>query len=283
MLFDEIHPFVRYVHYLPLDKNAHYAPTIPYDARLFFCYNGSGLIRVKDTVYQMESENILLIPSGMSYHLYTPEYKVIYIAVNFDYTLENVDKKQPIPPAEQSLYNPIQRLEHIQFHDNLAFNDVIYLKKAGRLSNRLLRLEQEYSQKFLYYERLSSNILAEVLFECARMLSSQKYSYNHESIAKVIGYIHENYRQEITNQEIGKMLDLHPNYVNSIFKSFTGIPLHQYVLRVRISHAIELLLTGELSIGEIAINCGFCDIYHFSKCFKKAVGVTPSKYRTNRL
>ena len=280
MLFHEIHPFVRYVHYLPLDRHSQYTATIPYDARLFYCYNGNGTIRVKDTIYEMEFGDVLILPSGTNYHIMTPASKITYIAVNFDYTLDNFDKKKPIPPVSQSLYNPLQRLESVQFHDNLSFNDVVYLKNADSLSGKLLKLEREYTQKLLYYERLNSDILTEVLIECARMLSSQKYSYNNENIAKVISYIQEHYNQDITNRNIGEILNLHPNYVNNMFKSFTGIPLHQYVLRIRISHAIEQLQTGNLSIGEIAVSCGFCDIYHFSKCFKKAVGVTPSKYKS---
>lgn len=282
MLFSDIHPFIRYARYLYLDKNSQYVLTIPYDARLFFCYSGNSFIQVKDTVYHMESGCILIIPAGINYLLCTPEHITTYIALNFDYTSDHTAQKQPIPPAPAFLYNPSQRLEYVQFDDNLSFNDAVYLKDAARLSNRLLKLEQEYSQQSLYYERLSSDILTEILIECARMLTSPNHNHNNEKIARIINYIHQNYKKNITNQEIGDLLNLHPNYINNIFKRFTGISLHQYILRIRISHAIELLLTSELSIAEIAVNCGFCDIYHFSKSFKKVVGIPPAKYRIDQ-
>ena len=278
MQFDDIHPFVRYVHYLPLDKHACYHSTIPYDCRLFFCYDGEGAICVKDNLYEMQPGYVLIIPSGVNYHLRTPENSLTYIAVNFDYTQEHCDKSQPIPPAERSLYDPRKRLEEILFYDNLSFNDVIYLQQAKQLSGKLLSLEQEYSRKFLYYERLCSDILADILIQCARLLSSQKFRGSNETINRVLSYIQENYGQKITNEQIGEAFSLHPNYVNSMVKSFTGLSLHQYVMRVRISHAMELMQTEEYSIGEIATLCGFCDIYHFSKYFRKAVGVSPSKY-----
>ncbi|MBQ8639733.1 MAG: helix-turn-helix transcriptional regulator [Lachnospiraceae bacterium] len=55
--------------------------------------------------------------------------------------------------------------------------------------------------------------------------------------------------------------------------------IFHYILRIRISFALEFLQNGTLSIGEISSACGFCDIYHFSKCFKSIVGITPSVYR----
>lgn len=280
MLFNDIHPFVRYVHYVLLDKNSQYSETIPYDSRLFFCYNGNSTIRVKDTTYHMEANNILIIPAGTNYHLYASEQTTTYIALNFDYTSNNVNKKQPIEPETPSRYDSSQLLEQVQFHDIVSFNDVIYLKDASRLSNRFLKLEQEYTQKFLCYERMCSDILGEILIECVRMLTSEKYNHNNQNITKIISFIHENGKRNITNQEIGELVNLHPNHINNIFKNFTGMSLHQYILHNKISYSIELLSTTKLSIEEIAVHCGFCDIYHFSKTFKKITGISPSKYRS---
>lgn len=279
MLFQDIHPFIRFVHYLPLDKHSHYKPTIPYDARFFYCYHGNGTIFVNDTPYSMATGCTLIIPSGTKYHLVTPAQTVTYIAINFDYTLSNLDKKQPIPPASQAYYNPSKRLEHVCFQDNHFFNQVAFLENTDNFSHSLFRLEREYAQKLLHYERLCSDILSELLIECSRKLSSHQHYYNNDNIRKVIDYIHENYAQDISNKTIADVLNLHPNYVNSLIKNFTGSSLHQYVLLVRISHAIELLQEGTLSIGEVATQCGFCNIYHFSKYFKKIVGIIPSQYR----
>lgn len=279
MFFHDIQPFVRYARYLLLDPNSQYSETIPYDSRLFFCYKGSSQIQVKNTIYQMESGCILMIPAGTNYHLYPPSCTTTYIALNFDYTSDHTDKKQPIPPEAPALYNPTNVLEHVQFHDNFSFNDVIYLKNASRLSNLFLKLEQEYSQKLLYYEKRSSEILGEILIECTRLQTSQKFIHNNENIGKIINFIYENKTRNITNQEISELVNLHPNHINTIFKNFTGMSLHQYILRARVSHSLELLSTTRLSIEEIAAECGFCDIYHFSKSFKKIIGVAPSKYR----
>ncbi len=97
MRFDEIRPFVRYVHYLPLDRTARYGVTFPCDARLFYCCSGSGGITVGDMEYSMEPGCVLILPSGTGYRIGTPAREVTYIAVNFDYTQDNLDKKHPFP------------------------------------------------------------------------------------------------------------------------------------------------------------------------------------------
>ena len=74
----------------------------------------------------------------------------------------------------------------------------------------------------------------------------------------------------------------HKNYISAMIKEYTGMPLHRYLNRVRISHALDMLNDGDIPIGEIARLCGFCDIYYFSRYFKSAVGVSPSEYRRTR-
>ena len=83
----------------------------------------------------------------------------------------------------------------------------------------------------------------------------------------------------LTNITLGERFGFHPNYVSTLVKSYTGIPLHRYLLTVRLSRAAELITQTELSIGEISDRCGFCDIYYFSRYFKRAFGTPPSEYR----
>ncbi len=282
MRFEEIRPFVRYVHYLPLDRDARYAFTVPMDARLFYCCSGEGSVLVGETEYPMVSGCVLVVPSGMGYRIGTPAREVTYLAVNFDYTQEHLDQKAPIPPVEQPLYDPGRRLENILFQDAPDFNSVVYLCGAENLLPRLMKLEREYFQKLIYFERLNSDVMGEVLFECARKLSSQRFRAGDEAVTRVVGYIQENYMRPLTNRMIGERFHLHPNHVSSMVKTFTGVPLHRYVLQVRISHALEMLQESDRPVGEIAAACGFCDIYHFSKCFKQALGVTPSRYRVGK-
>ena len=123
-----------------------------------------------------------------------------------------------------------------------------------------------------------SNLLSEILVECLRKARHQNNSGSSDTAMKIIAYINEAYADPLTNSSVATVFHLHPNYVSALVKEFTGLPLHQYLLHVRVSHSIYLLNTAGLGMSEIAQRCGFSDIYHYSKVFKRIMGVSPSKY-----
>ena len=278
MEFREIQPYVRYAHYIPIDVNQKYDATIPYDNRMFYMYKGAGEIMVENNVFSMQEGDVLVVPSGTEYQIMSVRNRCTFIAINFDYTQSHYDKKAPVPPARIWAYNPSMLLEKSYFTDAEDFNGVVFIKGMDKLSVRFMRVEREYTNKLRFYEQIISKIIAEILLECARNLYGEKYNSNKEITNIVIAYINENFYMPITNQLIGKEFNLHPNYISNLIKVSTGMPLHQYLINTRVSKSVELLSQGRYSISEIAERCGFCDIYHYSKAFKKIMGISPSKY-----
>ncbi len=72
---------------------------------------------------------------------------------------------------------------------------------------------------------------------------------------------------------------LSPVYISKIFKEKTGDSPINYLIRVRLSKAREMLTEGRGSIRSISAMVGYDDVYHFSKLFKKHYGVSPMYYR----
>lgn len=66
-----------------------------------------------------------------------------------------------------------------------------------------------------------------------------------------------------------------------MFRTATGYAPHQYVLRVRLKHAQELMRLGSMSLIDVAAHCGFSSHAHMSRVFRQLLGVTPSEYRRN--
>ena len=274
----EIHPYIRYAHYIPMKNNTEYKCTIPYDHRFFYMYDGTAAIQTDKKRYVLEKGDVLIIPSGNRYQLLPPKDTAVYIALNFDYTQSNTKLQKPIPPVDANTFNSHLILEKPEKLNIPILNEITYISKMEKFSSRLSRIEQEYSQKLLYFEEVISNVLAEILWECARAQHGQKYNGSKEIASIVIGYINENLGKQISNKTIGEALKLHPNYISKLIKISTGLPLHQYLLRTRVYHSIELLNEKKHTVSEIAELCGFCDIYHYSKSFKKIIGIPPSEY-----
>ena len=66
---------------------------------------------------------------------------------------------------------------------------------------------------------------------------------------------------------------------NQHFKKCVGTPPTKYIIKLRLQHAIDLLLNSELSIQEVSLRCGYSDYNFFTKVFKNEFGVPPTKYR----
>lgn len=98
-----------------------------------------------------------------------------------------------------------------------------------------------------------------------------------EIVEQMIAYFREHYQEEISLEQLAAKMYLSPYYICRIFKSETGDTPIDYLIRLRMEKAKELLEQGSVqSIQEVAESVGYEDAYHFSKLFKKRYGVSPS-------
>ena len=77
------------------------------------------------------------------------------------------------------------------------------------------------------------------------------------------------------------MLNISTSHCQHIYKEFFGISIHQDMIRGRIEHAAALIQTTDMSISEIAAACGYENLEHFSRQFKKISRMTPTEYITS--
>ena len=99
-------------------------------------------------------------------------------------------------------------------------------------------------------------------------------------IEQVRGYIDQNYANGgLTVADIGKAVYLSSTYVSLLFKQETGQTVGEYLTKVRVDKAKELLRDPQYKFYDICYAIGYTDPSYFSKLFKKVTGVTPSAYR----
>lgn len=80
-------------------------------------------------------------------------------------------------------------------------------------------------------------------------------------------------------EQVAEMLNISTSHCQHIYKEFFGISIHQDMIRGRIEHAAALIQTTDMSISEIAAACGYENLEHFSRQFKKVKGCAPKQYR----
>jgi AraC family transcriptional regulator len=87
--------------------------------------------------------------------------------------------------------------------------------------------------------------------------------------------------QRLSLVSLARETGVHPVHVARSFRRFLRCTFGDYVVKLRIRRALELLPIAEHTIADIAYQCGFADHAHLSRTFKKCLGITPSAYRRN--
>lgn len=103
-----------------------------------------------------------------------------------------------------------------------------------------------------------------------------------ESVRKVIDYISENYKNQITLEELSALSNLSETRLSRLFRSITGMSCIDYVIEFRLSKALSMLRSSDMSVIEIAYDTGFNNISYFNRTFKKHFNQTPTEYRKNK-
>ena len=279
MQFCEIAPFVRFARGITLTAEAAYEEVIPLDARLFYVRGGYGKIKVGDTVYEMPRHALLLIGAGVAYRLLTPEVGVEYLAVNFDLTQAGAHRPLPIRPVPTARFTPDMLIAPVTVEDCAPLSHALYIKGGEGYEAGLLAIMEEHAKKLAYYREKSGHMLAELLTDAVRHASLAPIGHERDTEERLLAYVREHYKEGLTNLTVGRAFGYHPNYVSALVKRTTGMPLRRYLLHVRLMHAARLLETTAMSVGVVAVACGFCDAAYFSGYFKRYFGVAPSHYR----
>ncbi len=92
-------------------------------------------------------------------------------------------------------------------------------------------------------------------------------------------FIAENQTEELSLKQVARAVNMSTFYFCKMFKKTTGINFTDYVSRLRIEKAKNLLLNPNLRISEIAYEVGFQSLTHFNRVFKNLLGQSPSEYR----
>ena len=98
-------------------------------------------------------------------------------------------------------------------------------------------------------------------------------------IRQAIIYIDSDLARELSPGTVAKALNVSLGYLSTIFKKEFGSTLSDYIRTQRMKEAMRLLSDSDLQIQSIAQHCGILDVQHFSKCFKRHTGMSPTAYR----
>ena len=111
-----------------------------------------------------------------------------------------------------------------------------------------------------------------------RMLALTGPKKSSPHVAEVRRYLEEHYLERVTVASVAAHIGLHPTYCGALFKQETGRTILQTVNLLRINRAASLLEYGGARVTDVALECGFSDLYYFSRVFKQFTGRSPEQF-----
>lgn len=125
-----------------------------------------------------------------------------------------------------------------------------------------------------------ARLLVQVWFERIAFLQRMQGETGiPESVRLARQYIESRYREPLRLDDIAHVVHLSRSQLCRLFRRYQGCSPVEYVIRCRLEHAHELLISTTLTVGEVALQSGFSDIYYFSRLFAHRYHMPPSQTR----
>lgn len=254
MNYGEINPQIEYF------INRHSSPSwIIEDATtsfidLTYIHRGRAFYTVNGVIHTVCSGDMICIPQGSRRSAFTdPEDPMVSFALNFQlYDKDNRDVVLPFPT-------------------------VSHIGEPEELLALYYEMTLEWLKRDQGFELKARGLLLMILHKYFKYLVYKNTNRIDKRIQNAVSFILGNLQGQIDIEELAKNAGLTAAYFGTLFKSYMGMSIKEYITRMRISNAENMLLSGEFTVQEAAYKCGIEDFFYFSKLFKKIKGFPPSK------
>lgn len=239
-------------------------------------YQNEFLVLAESFFY---NKNTLLIKGTGSITTSDSMKKIDYVL--FSSYLSNKQYQEAIQLLKEYILISIKAKTQEYKLKNLAKNFIYNML----LSLEQLNIDVDYIRQD-YFAKLDSTYYAaefiEVFHELTQVLSNlihQKAYSNNDRVQELMNYICEHSSEALDLAEVAKVFNFNYNYLSSYFNLHSEEGFSDYLNKIRIEKACELLKNAMFSIAEISEKVGYSDQSYFSRVFKKITGRTPSSYR----
>lgn len=243
---------------------------------LQFCLVTAGavLFSVSGSQYRLDTGDGIFVNSGYLHMARPLNEESTYLCVDAHPTLlrlfhgSAMDKRYVEPWLQNAA------LTHMPLCASIPWQQEIL---AG-----VTELETLHTQAAFGYEYAVCAKLAEAwlcLLSHSGALPRQGSLQRNAATQRILLYLHSHFREEISLEDIAQEVSFSRNECCRLFKSVTGETIFAHLQRCRLEHALRLLRQSELSVSDIAAECGFGSVSHFIALFRRELGTTPLQYR----
>lgn len=173
-------------------------------------------------------------------------------------------------------------LENLQLRSAIAEDDQLL---AAILATFKKELESGKADGTLYAQSLATMLAVHLVEKYSISPSNRreiKGGLAKEQLLRTTTFIHERFASPITLAELADLNKVSLFHFTRLFKRSTGLTPYEYVTRVRVEKARDMLLRSQVNLTEVALQSGFYDQSHFSRHFKRVYGTTPAAFARSK-
>ncbi len=147
---------------------------------------------------------------------------------------------------------------------------------------------ESYTLSDIYIRKADSlrdpDAVVDLMYEMQLDYTSRMQKINHEIkgsayVVRAIDYIYDHMDAPLSMEKLAKVVGLNPSYFSKLFSLETGETVKQYINKVKIHTATQMLKDLDLAISDISLSLGYSSQSAFTAVFKKHTGQTPGQYR----
>jgi AraC family transcriptional regulator len=151
-------------------------------------------------------------------------------------------------------------------------------RRGGQLTWLAARLFREYRDGLagppLAVEALVCEMLA-LAGGAARLRDRQRPTW----LSRAIDLLQSEFRRSLRIADVASEVGTHPTHLSRVFRDRMGLPIGDYLHRLRVRYAGEELCRSGARLADVAASAGFADQSHLTRVFKRVTGVTPGEFR----
>lgn len=176
----------------------------------------------------------------------------------------------------RSIMKPIKDMFDRAAH-GILFSEEIGIRLAPRIKkvSKLTGMDYFLELQSIFYDLAISRNQRLLSTTTVRLEDFE----NSDRLKLLYNFIQDNYANKVSLTQVSALLNMSSVSFNRFIKERMGKTFVDYLNAVRIGYASQMLIEKDLGISEIAHRCGFNNIAHFNRIFKKNKGATPSKFR----
>ncbi len=258
-------PFSIFLH----ESNHVYPMNWHKEIEILFVLQGSIRVKIRDTSYNVNQENIILINSYEMHEITPMEENIVILVFQLD------------PYFYQKYYNGFTE---IIFHMNSSMLSKDPNTYSTIKENLVMMMWYRLNKENTYQIKLLKQSLAlvELLlrnFKKTMVYDRQLTDRSQQRLISIIEKINKNYNKKLTLGQIADQEYISIHYLSKFFKNRVGIGFNKYLNLFRLNMSMNDLLNSNKMIIDIALDHGFSSVKAYNKLFKETYNDTPSAFR----